>query len=421
MLTSVVIMLALVSALILAHELGHFWAAKWAGVRVERFGFGLPMGPTLWRKKFGQTEYCLHLLLFGGYVAFPDDSPESTIAADSTERFENQSIFNRAVIASAGIIVNAIMGWGLMIWVLLAWGVPSMQIGIEHPIALLQPKQTLSSSPELSTPYLAINQQTPARWQSHALLAQELLTPLLPMLNPSDTVQTLVIIDPIGKSQQILYPSPAYVAGITGGEKILAINNEPITGYFSEPLLSVTKAISKSGNSVSLTLQNPKTGATEVRTVKTPVAGKIGIQLSSEEVFLTAPSLWWTVTRTATLLGSVVIQNFEALGGMVSGQIDASQLAGPVKIIDTGAKLIASDGIQKGLILTAIISVILAVMNLLPIPPLDGCHLLYLLIEAIKGSPVNRQFQERLSQLGFVGMMALMVFILWNDIRTTFF
>jgi len=168
-------------------------------------------------------------------------------------------------------------------------------------------------------------------------------------------------------------------------------------------------------------VQHPQTGAIETLTVKTPVEGKIGIQLSSQEVFLPAPSLWWAVSRSASMLSNVVVQNFEALGGMLTGKIDASQLAGPVKIIDTGAKLIANDGIQKGLILTSIISVILAVMNLLPIPPLDGCHLLYLAIEAIKGSPVNRKFQERLSQFGFLGMMALMVFILWNDIRTTFF
>jgi RIP metalloprotease RseP len=75
--TSVLIMLALISFLIVVHEMGHYYVARWCGVKVERFGFGLPIGPTLWKKKVGDTEFCLHPLLFGGYVAFPDDNPDS--------------------------------------------------------------------------------------------------------------------------------------------------------------------------------------------------------------------------------------------------------------------------------------------------------------------------------------------------------
>ncbi|MEB3244603.1 MAG: RIP metalloprotease RseP [Vampirovibrionales bacterium] len=423
MLPSVLTMLGLISALIIAHELGHFWVAKWCGVRVERFGFGLPMGPTLWRKKFGETEYCLHLLLFGGYVAFPDDSPDSDVPPDSKERFENQSILNRAAIAVAGITVNAIMGWAIMIWVLLGWGVPSLQIGIDSASPLLQAEAPLERAytqklevSNASAPSLWVNGQPALTWQAqtHTPLAAQMLTP--------PDIQTLALINPSNRTQQTILPSPAQRAGLTGGNiKILAINDASVKGYFSEPLLKTTELIGKSGKMIKLDVA--PTGSTEPRTlwVETSVPGKLGIQLSSQEITSPAPNAMWAVTRSASLLGNVVVQNFVALGGMLTGQIDASQLAGPVKIIDAGAKLIQNDGIQKGLILTSIISVILAVMNLLPIPPLDGSHLLYLLIEAIKGSPLNRKVQERLSQAGFIGMMALMVFILWNDLKSIFF
>ena len=78
-------------------------------MKVERFGFGLPFGPTLWSKKYGETEYCIHACLLGGYVGFPDDDPDSDLPEDSPVRFENQPIWNRFAVAIDGILVNAML------------------------------------------------------------------------------------------------------------------------------------------------------------------------------------------------------------------------------------------------------------------------------------------------------------------------
>jgi regulator of sigma E protease len=115
-----------------------------------------------------------------------------------------------------------------------------------------------------------------------------------------------------------------------------------------------------------------------------------------------------------------VVKNFEGIGWLVTGKIAPTELSGPVRIIEEGGRMIEESGFQNGLILTAIISVILAVMNLLPIPALDGGHILFLLIEAIKGSPVKKSIQEGCIQGGFVVLMLFMGVVLVNDVLHLF-
>ena len=87
---SIILMLGLLSFLVIAHELGHFAVARWVGIKVERFGFGLPIGPTLYERKVGDVTVCIHLALLGGYVSFPDDNEDSDVPMDSPVRFENK-------------------------------------------------------------------------------------------------------------------------------------------------------------------------------------------------------------------------------------------------------------------------------------------------------------------------------------------
>ena len=101
-------MLLLISFLIMIHELGHFLAAKAFKIKVNKFGFGLPVGPTLYRKKIGDTEFLVHALLLGGYVAFPDDDRDSELEKDSPERFLNKPIYQRMIVVIAGVLSNFI-------------------------------------------------------------------------------------------------------------------------------------------------------------------------------------------------------------------------------------------------------------------------------------------------------------------------
>ena len=108
---SLIIMILLLSFLVLIHEAGHFFAAKALGIKVSKFGFGLPIGPTLWSKQVGDVELVVHAFLLGGYVSFPDDEKDSDLPEDSKDRFVNHSVLHRMIVISAGVIANVIVAF----------------------------------------------------------------------------------------------------------------------------------------------------------------------------------------------------------------------------------------------------------------------------------------------------------------------
>ena len=119
---SIIIMILLLSLLILVHEAGHFLAARAFGIRVDKFGFGLPVGPTLFRKKVGEVEILVHAFLLGGYVSFPDDEKECDLPDDSPERFINKPAWQRAIVVSAGVISNVVCAIVLVMFVAICSG-----------------------------------------------------------------------------------------------------------------------------------------------------------------------------------------------------------------------------------------------------------------------------------------------------------
>jgi regulator of sigma E protease len=438
MLLSILIMLLLISVLIIAHEFGHFFVARWCGVRVERFGMGLPIGPAIWSKKVGQTEVCLHPILFGGYVSFPDDSEESTVPLDSRERFENQPPLNRLAIALAGITVNFLLGWLLFAGLFMTSGintvgaagiaglVPAME-SAELPAASLP--QPVASRLEANRPLVVLNDRvaltgTEGLWDlaqaSSRYYRNQPGTSLAVYLRPSAPDA------PVRKVS--LIPSVAAESGLMPGDKIIGVDGVALSsaGFLDAPTSHLIETIQKHpGQSVVLTVQ-PLVGA--VRNVNLmPMSrvsdgrGSIGAELIPADV---KPA---TTTNPFIALGNaleisryIVVKNFEGLGRLVTGQANAKDLAGPIRLVDTGARLIESSGIAQGLLLTAMISVILAVMNVLPVPPLDGSHLLFIGIELLKGSPLQKAIQERIVQVGFVGLLLLMSFVLFNDLLNLF-
>ena len=117
-----VIMILLLSILILVHEAGHFFTAKFFKMKVDKFGFGLPIGPTLWERKYGDVTVCIHAFLLGGYVSFPDDDENCELPADSAERFINKPYYQKASVVAAGVIANIICAFVLVIITAIFWG-----------------------------------------------------------------------------------------------------------------------------------------------------------------------------------------------------------------------------------------------------------------------------------------------------------
>ena len=128
---SLILMILLISLLILVHELGHYAVARMCGIRVTKFGFGLPFGPTLFEKKIGETTFYIHAFLFGGYVSFPDDDEDSDLPEDSPELFKNKTILQRSLVVVAGVVANVLCAMILVLFTAFAWGkLPSGQYDV---------------------------------------------------------------------------------------------------------------------------------------------------------------------------------------------------------------------------------------------------------------------------------------------------
>jgi membrane-associated protease RseP (regulator of RpoE activity) len=352
---SILLMLIFISVLVIAHEMGHFYVARFCGIKVERFGFGLPFGPTLWSKKIDGVEYCLHACLFGGYVSFPDDEPDNPLPKDSPERFENATWFSRFAVMIAGVTVNAILGWFILFGVFLTWGYPT-----------------------------------------------------------GDAEKNVLIGATRGQN------TPAAAAGLLKGDEILSVNRQPLQGEDYSQRVKQVKSLLLVNTQKNIPLDLLRHNKKLTLWVMPSEKGTIGIELSATPHYKAVNNIAEGAGKTTAFLVNVVNQQFSAFGKLFTGKMPLTELAGPIRIVDAGANMIHQNGIQTGLMLTAMISTLLAVTNLLPIPALDGGHIFFLLIEALKGSPVNQKMREQVTQVGFLGMLALIVFILFNDINNTF-
>jgi regulator of sigma E protease len=420
---SYLIMLLLISLLVICHEFGHLLVARKCGVKVERFGLGLPFGPTLFKKKWLDIEWCLHALPLGGYVAFPDDNEDSTVPKDSLQRFENQPHGNQVAIALAGITVNAIMAILLMAIVLQVWGVNKTEVfvtGFSPQIAVAE--QTVDTK---THPYLSMQNDDKQRWLTilppvfGAMQLDSLqwgTTPQQWHLQACKTPDTTDC-----QTVFTLVNSPAALTALQLGDTIVAIDGTPITQHLGQTLPTMQGLLKpKANESVVLTVCPFESTVTKEITVPVTDSGKLGVALGTTDIKDREINFFSALPMTFVFMSNVIVQNFIGLWLLVTGQVDPALLEGPVGIIKTGGQLIEQSGIEKGLILTAIISMILAVMNLLPIPPLDGSYLVYVGYELLFKKPFNKDMKEKLAMSGFFIMLGLMAFVMINDLLKLF-
>lgn len=442
-----IIMLLLISLLVILHEVGHMLVAQRCGVKVERFGLGLPFGPTLWEKQWKGIKWCLHAVPLGGYVSFPDDNSESDVPLDSPQRFENQPLPNQAAIAMAGITVNAIIAIVLMVLVHAVWGAQQSQLVVTgfSPVSITQPvPKNLTSLGQLGVyqrPYQTVDVNAmPVEWIQQAPMALAMYTPIENMvrfvgLHTGGAPQRFDIA-PIANPDRVLITmmsSPAAAAGVQPGDAITHFEangkEHVLTGYYSEPIQHLPQLLQKTapGEPIQLktaqlkNLEDPKivSAPEHTYTLQQNPAKKLGIYMGliSNKV----PLGFATNLKLSTdVLGNMVVQNFEGLGKLVTGQLSPDMLDGPVGVVKQGGQLIEKTGIQNGLWLTAVISIILAVMNLLPFPPLDGSYLIYIGYEAIFRKPFPMKAKQFLNMGGFFILMGLMLFVLGNDVVKLF-
>lgn len=371
MLTTIIIFILILGLLVFVHELGHFLTARKFGVRAEEFGFGFP--PRIagyykntggkWRFVWGSREvedasdtvYSFNWLPLGGFVKIKGEQGDQKQDGDS---FSAQTIWKRIVILAAGVTMNIITA-----------------------------AVVLSMALWLGLPQLA--EQIP----------------------PGAQVRNRMI-----QVVEVLPDSPADAAGITSGDAIASIDGTVFESY--QALQEYTAA--HAGETLTYTLQRGDAVITVTATPKqlegTDRAG-VGIAVA-ETAIVSYPwyrAIWEGIVRTGQLLVFIVVAFVGIIQSLATGAGVGAEVAGPVGIANMTGQ-VARLGFAYLLQFTALLSLNLAIVNILPFPALDGGRIVFLIVEKLRGKPVPEKYEAWVHQAGFFLLIALVVLVTYRDI-----
>ena len=447
---SVIIMILLIGLLILVHELGHLGAALLFKVKVDKFGIGLPIGPTLWEKKVGNITLVVHAFLFGGYVSFPDDDKDSDLPKNSPDRLMNKPIWQRAIIFSAGVIANVICAYVLVLLTAALWhNMPSGKFDI-YVNDIVAPKEASvwTSGLKKGDKIIEINgSEINSKYglNLYALYSAS-FDGKTDKLLPEKNYEQLKKLNPAFKEDEII-PQGLIVkipAKIQKKEKIKLSKNvlnaielyKPNEVKLSENQIKLRDkiqdkkfvetdgtftlkdlAFALSDNQRPLDIKVLRNGEiVALKTVYSDKEGLIGITIDRKEKLIPITGVKSAFSASYNYLYNETKSMLIVLKQLFTGKIPLKNMHGVVLITKMGGDIISSEGIFYGILLTAVISMNLAILNILPIPALDGGHLLFLLIEKIQGKPVDEEISNKIMTVFFSLLILLLVFVLFNDI-----
>jgi len=443
--TTILSFVLVIGILILIHELGHFLVARWTGVGVERFSLGF--GPVLLRWRGKETEYCFSAIPMGGYVKMlGEESPlegAASLPYDPKKAFALKPLWVRFLIVFAGPAMNFVLAAFIVAVVLMTMGRPVWPPAVGR---VVESSPAASAGLRSGDVITAINGTRIAYWEDvDRAVAASNGHPLAVAVKRGDTVQTIAVTpqqttvqDPILRESKTMWDigagpqsvpqissvspgSPAAAGGLQPGDVVISVAGRRV--HTAEDLVHTIRSrprqplpveIERDGRRLTLTVtpnaeeeKAPGGGTTQVGRIQ---AG-IGSKAVSFVAYDPARALWHGVTWTKEMT-TVTLKGFWKL---VVGTIDRSNIGGPIQIASMAGQQ-AREGLGPLAMFTAIISVNLAVLNLLPVPMLDGGHLFFFVIEAVLGRPLSLRKREAAQQLGFVLLMLLMVYALYNDL-----
>lgn len=429
--------------LVAVHEFGHFWVARRCGVKVERFSIGF--GKAIWRRlgKDG-TEYVLALIPLGGYVKMLDGRVDELKPGEEAQAFNHKSVWARMAIVAAGPMANFVFAL-FAFWLMFMIGVPSVKpvVGEVRPASIVAEAGILPGME-----IVGVGGEETGDWESvtYALishLGDDSVQLKLKAANTSYAVdKTLQLagwkfdpdkespigslgIVPLGGKvlpvvEAVVPSSASEKAGLQIGDRIKGVDGEAMTEWaqFVErvqqsPAQPLQVTVERGGSEMTLTL------TPDGKKVKGQLVGFVGLSpqlvpLPDEYRTLLQygplQALWHGVQKT----WSLITLTFDMIGKLIGGIVSLDNLSGPISIAK-GAGSSADYGLVYFLGFLALISVNLGIINLFPLPVLDGGHLVYFLIEAITGKPVSEKIQEVGFRIGAAILMLLMGIALFND------
>lgn len=429
----------LLSVLIFIHELGHFLAAKLFGVRVERFSIGFP--PRLFGKKIGHTDYCISAIPFGGYVKLSgmlDESldAESMKGEPQPHEFRSKNTFQKLTIISAGVIMNFVLAVGILSGIFWFKGeriYPNTTVG-PIPEGSIAIDMGLQNGDRI----LDVNHQKIISWNEiFSTFAKNVGNDItITVSRAGDIVElnvpkSVLSIENLEKLEiyqryssvvgQVFPDTPAEESGLQSGDKIIAINNKPISDWYdmtdvvrNSPDVELLVTIQRDGETKQLSI-TPEKQMEKDTEGNIAAVGKIGIAPNVEFEWKEVP-FGNAIYKGFNQVGVFLYMNVKGLAMVISGDVSARDaLGGPIKIGEMAGE-IAKTGFLNLLEFTALLSAILAVINILPIPALDGGHLLIIIIEGVRRKPISIKTKMIIQQVGMAILLLLMLFIFYNDI-----
>ncbi|AUU13800.1 TPA: sigma E protease regulator RseP [Proteus mirabilis] len=430
--------------LITVHEFGHFWVARRCGVYVERFSIGF--GKAILRKtdKHG-TEFVVAWIPLGGYVKMLDERVAEVAPERRHLAFNNKTVGQRAAIVAAGPIANFLLAI-VAYWLVFMIGVPALKpiIADIRPDSIaeqakLTPGMELKSVAGIETPdqnavRLALVSKIGAKEVTFVVTQPNSLSESENILNlqqwnfdpeRQDPIVSLGIM-PVGarldsKVVEVTPDSAAEKAGLQAGDRIVKVDGQPIDTwhpftYFVRQSPNKTLELLVERNGASLVLNiTPTAIALKDGSEVGQVGAKLQVLPPDEQYLIMQQynpfsALYEASDKTWQLMGLTV----KMIGKLVVGDVKLTNLSGPVSIAK-GAGMSADSGFVYYLMFIALISVNLGIINLFPLPVLDGGHLLFLVIEKIKGGPVSERVQDVCYRFGVMALMLLMGLALFND------
>lgn len=439
-----------IGILVVVHESGHYLAARWCGVKVLRFSFGF--GKVIWQRRFGkdETEWAVSVFPLGGYVKMLDEREAEVDPAERHRAFNTQSVGRRSLIVAAGPLANFLLAIGLY-WIVFMSGTqallpvlgtpqndtPAAMAGFQSGDQVLAvDEEQLSTWDELRWLLLqkAVAQESAALrvstedgrqqtrdlylaaagesgWEGDAFerLGLRLYRPLVPPV--------------IGKLQA---GSPADLAGVLPGDRILAVDGQPVRAWH-EVVLAIREVTDRP---IHLDLQ--REGEALAVDVQPAAFSEAGRRIGRIGISVAMPTEGVRDLRTVVRYGVLdagvkairetwdkSVFSLVMMGKMLTGEVSWKNLSGPVTIADYAGQS-AKLGLDYYLKFMALVSISLGVLNLLPVPVLDGGHLMYHMIEVIRRKPLSERAMVIGQQVGLSILFVLMAFAFFNDLTRLF-
>lgn len=449
-LTSIGALIVTLGLLIAFHEFGHYWTARRLGVKVLRYciGFGKP----IWLRRYGadQTEYAIAAIPLGGYVKMLDEREGEVAPQEQHRAFNRQPVWRRFAIVAAGPIFNFIFAI-FAFWLMYLIGVP----GIKPVVGEVVPQSAaaiagLQSGDEI----IAVDDESTPTWNTAriALLDKALDNDSvrLQVRDADGSLRNLLVsLDGLtaeAKQKDLLrylgvspwrpvLPAvlgelesggPASKAGLQNGDRIISADDVVIENWRGlvefirqHPARSVQLEIERDGLPQSVTV------ATDIKVINEVSVGYIGAAPASSgplpknlQAEIQYP-VFEAIAAAGEKTWQLSVLTIRMIGKMILGEVSVTNLSGPITIA-TYAGYTASAGLSAFLYFLAVVSISLGVLNLLPVPMLDGGHLMYYLIEIVTGSPLSEDVQIGLQKIGIVLLIMLMTLALYNDIARLF-